>query len=230
MKQAIFTENTKLADVIHANFMLIYILPRFDVRLGIGEQTTKQLFENKPVSVDLFLLVCNLYTFSQYVPDEQTVAKISLEELMIYLKNSHKEYLNERVPDITQKIQEIISSSANPQTKVLDQFFDKYKKELILHFDYEEKVLFPYINALLQGQKTSHYKVKEFEKNHSNVEDKLNDLKNIIIKYLPSENAYGKAKDALVALFLLEDDLNKHNLIEDTVLVSLVEKLEKRSR
>lgn len=72
------------------------------------------------------------------------------------------------------------------------------------------------------------YSISQFEKNHSNIEEKLNDLKNIIIKYLPDTGSPELLNTLLFDLFELEDDFRKHTLIEDKILVPLVEQFEQK--
>ncbi len=71
------------------------------------------------------------------------------------------------------------------------------------------------------------YSIDDFEADHDNVEDKLFDLKNILIKYLPLPVDYQLCHAILVELFKLESDLNDHARIEDKVLVPKVKFMEK---
>ena len=70
------------------------------------------------------------------------------------------------------------------------------------------------------------YSINDYEKDHDNVEEKLYDLKNIIIKYLPSSQNDKQYFNLLKELFLLENDLNEHSRIEDLILVPKVEAME----
>ena len=74
------------------------------------------------------------------------------------------------------------------------------------------------------------YSIGQFEKNHSNIDEKLNDLKNIVMKYLPDICDPVLRNDVLYHIFCLEDDLRHHTLIEDNVLVPLVGILERERR
>ena len=70
--------------------------------------------------------------------------------------------------------------------------------------------------------------IDQFEQNHSNIEDKLADLINIIIKYLPGKLRTADRISMLQDLNALSADLNRHALIEDKILVPFVEYLEKQ--
>jgi regulator of cell morphogenesis and NO signaling len=217
----------KLADLIHANYKLLFVLPRFGIKLGFGESTVKQICERKNISLPLFLLVCNVYTFNEYLPGRQGLNNIPPDDLINYLKNSHKDYLEKRVPRLSKDVMDAVRP---PHKALFGEFCEKYRKELAAHLDYEEKVVFPYITSLSQGNKPNDYSIETFEENHSNIEESLTDLKNILIKYLPKESISEQTGEILIDIFFLEDDLNKHTLLEDKILVSLVERMEKQMK
>ena len=113
--------------------------------------------------------------------------------------------------------------------KLIDKFYDDYDSEINNHFLFEESIVFPYIEKLAEQEKGSNsdFRISNFEDNHSNVGEKLNDLKNIIIKYLPEEYSSPLRFDILKDIYNLEKELQKHSLIENRLLVSLVQKIEK---
>jgi regulator of cell morphogenesis and NO signaling len=108
------------------------------------------------------------------------------------------------------------------------KFCERYENDVSAHLDYEEKVVFPYIISILQGNNVTNYRIEIFEENHNNIlEESLNDLKNILIKYLPKNVISEDMRRILCDVFLLEDDLDKHTLLEERILISLVERIEK---
>jgi regulator of cell morphogenesis and NO signaling len=225
-----FSEKMKLADLLLTNYQLLDVFPRFGLGLGFGESTVKQMCDEKGLSAPLFLLVCNLHTFDNYIPDTNTLAKVSLADLMYYLRNSHKNYIENRMPEIIDRIFELIENYRVKNGKMLIGFCEKYIQEIITHFDYEEQIVFPYIEALLKGEKPAKYKIKEYERNHSDLDAALSDLKNILVKYLPAEYPIVIYRNVLIDLFLFEEDLSKHALLEDRILISLVEQIESNRR
>jgi regulator of cell morphogenesis and NO signaling len=216
----------KLADLVLTNYRLLYVFPCFGIELGIGERTVKQVCDEKGISISLFLLVCNVYTFDDYVPETNALVQIPLADLTGYLRNSHKDYLENRMPKIIDRILDLHVEHG----EMLSVFCKKYRQEVITHFDYEEQIVFPYITALLKGEKPNSYKIKEYESNHSDLDAALSDLKNILIKYLPKEFTLEMCRDVLIDLFLFESDLSKHTLLEDQILISLVERIENSVR
>lgn len=229
MKYAIFSENTKMADIILANSRMLYVLPYFGINLGFGEKTVKQVCNEASISVPLLLLVCNIYTFDDYFPNNLDLKQIPIEGMVRYLQNSHKDYLEIRMPQIIKNILNLVNVCCFKNGNILNSFCEKYRQEAIAHFKYEEEIVFPYITQLLSGVKAGNYKIKEYESEHSDIDTALEDLKNIIIKYLPKECTIEKCRDVLLELFMFEYDLRKHTLLEDKILISLVEYIEKNA-
>jgi regulator of cell morphogenesis and NO signaling len=111
---------------------------------------------------------------------------------------------------------------------MISQFFSEYKNEVVNHFAYEENTVFPYVRDLLKQNTSVNYHINQFEKNHSNIEDKLTDLINILIKYLPENDRNKERENVLFNIFLFAKDLNTHILIENKVLVPCVKLIEEQ--
>lgn len=228
MHHLLFSAKQKLADLVHANYKLLLVLPRFNIKLGFGDKSVQEVCEQNNTSLPLFLLVCNIYTFEEYFPNEQEATSFQIDDLTRYLKNSHDYYIKDRIPVIQAQLTELVHCYDRKQGKILERFFEEYRNEVANHLNYEEYTVFPYIQYLQQGIQTSEYSIEQFKENHSNIEDKLNDLKNIIIKYLPDNCHSVLRNEILFNLFLLEEDLNKHSLFENKILVPFVQQLEKQ--
>ena len=62
------------------------------------------------------------------------------------------------------------------------------------------------------------------------MDEKMFDLKNIIIKYLPPNYDSNIGNSLLSSLFMFEKDMNNHSRIEDKILIPKVRQLEKLIR
>jgi len=223
-----FTPKMKMADLILSNHNLVLILPRFGIELGFGEKSVEEVCTVCQVSLPFFLMVCNIYTSNDYFPVQEQINIEHLQGMLPYLEASHYYYLQERIPHIEHHLQKIADACTSKQGAVLMRFFAEYKDEVVNHFNYEEEVVFPYIEGLWAGKDTSNYAIHQYEETHSNVEEKLEDLTNIIIKYLPA-NVLPKEKVSILSdIFQLAADLNKHALIEEKILIPYVVSIEKQ--
>ena len=189
MNSRLFSADMKLADVIHADYSLLLLLHRFGLNLGFGDKTVKECCEANHVSCPLFLMICNVYSNEAYLPTDKEIERIGpdVDQLIAYLKNSHDYYLNSRMCVIEEQLKEISENCEEHHKKILHLFFNEYKNEVIRHFAYEEDTVFPYISGIVHGSRSGNYEIEEFKENHSNIDDKLNDLKNIIMKYLQGD-------------------------------------------
>ena len=228
METRLFTADMKLAEIIHIDYRLLLLLPRFGMSLGFGDKTVQEWCDKSGISCRLFLMICNVYNCEQYLPGEKEIEEIDVNQLIAYLQRSHLYYLDNRLDAIERELQDIGEACPPEHRQILKRFFEGYKNEVISHFDYEEKTVIPYILDVTGGSRPEDYRIEVFKENHSNIDDKLNDLKNIIMKYLQGSSRGEEKINLLFDIFSLEEDLSKHSLIEDKILVPFVLKLEQR--
>lgn len=72
-------------------------------------------------------------------------------------------------------------------------------------WNYEDKVTFPYVLKLLNGEKVSNYTIAVFRNHHNDIESKLVELENILIKYYP-DNGNSWLTEVLFDIFSCEMD------------------------
>ena len=222
-----FSKDTKFAELMTDDRRLLQLLPRFGIGLGFGDRSVEQVCQMNHISTQLFLMICEIYSDSSFRPGQKELRQIDMEDLLFYLKASHQYYLNERFPHIEEHLQHIIEACGQKYGPMLSHFYEEYKQEVMRHIQYyEEEVVFPYIETLLDGQRTDSYKIDEFEHNHTNIQDVLDDMMNILLKYLPGDILPMERIEISYDIMELSDDLNRHSLIEERILIPCVESLE----
>ena len=226
------TSEMKTSDILISNPYLILLLEHLGINMEVREKTVEQICNENNVSTELFLIIANLYNGFKPSPisdysfnDIQTIIK--------YLKSSHEYYLDEKYPLIQKYIEMINSINDHPEILMIGKFFDKYFKEVVEHLDYEDDVVFPYVLDLNDQltrknpeKSTINYSVTEYREHHDDIEEKLTDLNNLLIKYIPQKNDRQERRKLLLCLFELEYDLKIHSRIEETILIPMVEKME----
>jgi len=224
-RKPIFSEKSKLYEMIADNPKLLQLLPRFGIQLGFGDRNVEEVCKMNQVSTKLFLLVCSIHFDPDTLPRDIEPDSADWDSLLAYLNASHRFYLDDRFPHIEEHLGRIIEAAGPKYGNMLQHFYGEYKHEMVKHFQYEEEVVFPYIEALLKGQKTS-YSIDQFRHNHSNIEDALEDMTNILIKYLPGDILPDERICIATDIMEVSADLVSHSLIEDRILVPFVESLE----
>lgn len=220
------TGSMKMSDLLDLNPNLLGVLTRVGLRFGFGDETIEEACRKKGINLQTFLLICKVYTFAGYTPSSDALRTADLCGIVTYLHQSHSYYMDTALQDLAAQIDRMLAPCNERYKKILWGFFSAYKDELAEHFRYEEEVVFPYVQDILDhvGDKT--FTITQYEENHTNVEEKLGDLKNIIMKYLPQECDDRQVSEVLFKLYLLEMDLEKHTAIEDDILVPMVNRLE----
>ncbi|MBR6691131.1 MAG: hemerythrin domain-containing protein [Bacteroidaceae bacterium] len=227
-KETIYNKRMKVADLLASDGNLLSILQRLDIRLGFGEATVADLCTRYGISAELFLIICNIYSFREYQPQVDSLGENDIKSITTYLRASHRYYTSICFPTIHNSIHLLVKELDEVSRKLIDKFYDDYDNEVSNHFRYEEDVVFPYIESLFVKGDMKKYSISQFEHNHSNIGEKLNDLKNIITKYLGEEYSNPLRFELLNDIYSVENDLRKHSLIENKLLIPLVEKLEKQ--
>lgn len=228
IERVVLSEQMKLADLIDVNFKLLNVLSRLGISLGFGENTIKEVCERQGINLNSFLLICNIYTYDSYMPSADLLAGADPATIVDYLHNSHAFYLGKEFVGLENNLSAMVEPCDELQKKIVAKFFSDYRTQVERHFEYEEDVVFPYVRSLIDGGRHESYSIEQFEENHSNIDETLNDLKNIVLKYLPETCDTVLRNEVLYRIYRLEEDLLKHTLIEDNVLIPIVNKMEEK--
>ena len=226
MKSRLFSSESRLSDLITAHPSLLTLLTRLGISLGFGDRSIQDVCEESEVDTAFFLLICNVYTFNNYVPSTAAILGTDMTGLVPYLERSHKYYVDKRLPHIESHLDAIAQKLNGRIGQVFISFFKEYKCEVVDHFVHEEKDVFPHIRALMNGERDSTYRIGEFLRTHSDIEGKLDDLLNIVFKYLPPQVDDDNVLDVVYDILRLSEDLKKHTFIEERIMVPMVMHLE----
>lgn len=239
MNKNIIKSSDLLADVIHLDYQLLTIIKRFGINLGISDNTIERICEIYGLNVDFFLEIINTYYNKDYFASKK-LQSFSIDLIVNYLQSSHNYYNNEKILEIELLIQNLDWDSTDHERNysILIKFFNEYKNEVKTHTKHEEETVYPY--AVFIGEsyhsnknledcfyRMQKYSITNYAKEHDNIEEKLTDLKNIIIKYLPPPTNQDLLHSILIELFVLEKDLNNHSRIEEKILVPKILQMEK---
>jgi len=214
-----------MADLVNSNISILGVIPRVGLSFGFGDDTVEEACRKHGVNANTFLLICSVYSLDGYLPSSEFLKKVDIRDVVKCLRRSHS-YYTDAANALADGIEQMIEPCDDKYKKIIWKFFTEYKEELQKHFEYEEKMVFPYVESVLEHHKNKDFTILQYEENHSNIEEKLDDLKNIVMKYLPKQCDTAKVYNVLLRIFTLEQDLRKHTIIEDDILVPIVNRLE----
>ena len=218
-----YRSTDKMSDLICDNYSLLMVMSRFGLSLGFGDKSVKDVCEAQGVDCPTFLAVANFISEEQYSYSGNE-SDFSIPALMDYLKRAHTYFLDFNLPAIRRKLIEAVDCAQSDVAFAIMRFFDEYAAEVQRHMSYEEQTVFPYVESLLAGEKSSAYSMDIFRRQHDQVDIKLRELKNIIIKYYPSGST-NELNGVLFDIFNCEHELASHNAVEDDIFIPAVERL-----
>ena len=225
-KRHTYIPTDKMSDIICDNYSLLQVMSRFGLPLGFGDYSVEEVCHTHQVDCATFLAVANFINKGHARP-LVSLEGISIKSLITYLKNAHHYFLDFQLPTIRRKLLEAIDCSMdNEVTFLILKFFDVYVQEVRKHMSYEDMNVFTYVENLLNGEKNKDYNIGMFLRNHDHIDDKLTELKNIIIKYYPDTKKAYLMNAVLFDIFNCEKDLASHNQVEDYLFVPAVLQLE----
>ena len=226
--QKMYEADDKMISLIRDNYDLLQALGSFGISLGFGDKTVKETCDDNQVDTYTFLAVVN-FTINGY-GDFEGDDQLDVRTLLHYLDASHKYYLDFQLPFIRQELQD----SLNPDDslgRLILRFYDEYAHEIRRHMMYEQRTLFPYVQALIDGKAPMEYSIETFSKHHKEADKKLRELKLLIIKYLPSDGLHNnKLTATLHDIYDNEEWLRQHALVEDHIFVPAIRRLEQMTK
>ena len=226
--QKLYEADDKMISMIRDNYDLLQSLGSFGISLGFGDKTVKETCEDNGVDTYTFLAVVNFTTngYGEFEAD----GKISVTTLLRYLEASHAYFLDFQLPYIRKELQESLDEHES-LAKLILRFYDEYAHEIRRHMRYEQKTLFPYVKALIDGHPENDYNVDTFSKHHGATDKKLRELKLLIIKYLPQDGFHNNQLTAtLHDIYENEVWLRQHAMVEDHIFVPAIRRLEQQAR
>jgi regulator of cell morphogenesis and NO signaling len=229
----------KMSDLVQSDFELLAVLQRLKIPFGFKDKSIQTVCKEEGIDLNFFLNLARWFHERDFFPGE-TLMNHPVKWLIKYLRSTHSCYLEYQIPRIESEIVQLESNddSASHNMNLMLKFFREYITEFTTHIELEENSIFPYILHLEENllkdepdksflKKTRGYTIRDFLEEHSDIEEKLTDLRNILLKYLapPSDNCI--FTNVLIEIFRLGNDLNDHTILEENVLIPQVIKLEK---
>ena len=217
-------------DVLCDEHHLFQMLSRFGIPLGFGEKNVREVCKESNVDVTTFLAVANYVKVGPEVASDY-VDKVSAADLTDYIKRAHSYFLDFQLPDIRRRLVSSINcSDANEVAFLILQFFDEFMRDVRHHMEAENKKMFRSVDQLLQGGSISDTQFLQFAHSNESFNHKLQELKNLIIKYYKGDGPNELLNTVLFDLFNCEEDLQLHRGVENDLFLPAVELLMERTK
>ena len=203
--RVMYKATDKICDLMSREEDAIHVISRFGLTMGVGEQTIAEACASNNVHTPTFLAVINYKVYKQHA----LPADIDIATLQRYLRNAHTYFLDFRLPYLRRSLIEAIIP-ADPSSKIpmlILRCYDEFAEEIRTHIEHENAGMF-----------------EEHTHDDQRITDKLSEIKNLIIKYYPSDQTMqnGSVTYTLISvmsdLWHTEQDFADHCAIEDDIL------------
>lgn len=223
-----YRETDKMCDVICDEPSLLQMMSRFGIPLGVGDKTVGEVCDEHQVHAPTFLAVANYMKIGAEIAPYY-VENVSVPALVAYLDQAHNYFLNFQLPAIRRKLIEAIDcSQKNEVAYLILKFYDEYMGDVRRHMEHENRKIFTYVKSLQAGRRTPGFEIAQFARSHVGIDKKLQELKNIIIKYYAVADSADLLNNVLFDIFNCETDLRMHCEVEDVLFVPAVQRLEQQ--
>ena len=168
----------------------------------------------------------------------------ALDFLCDYIVNNHHSYVRKTLPELITYGAKVASVHGDKHSELIriQALIEAISSEMSTHMIKEEKVLFPYIKALLNAQHSGLGEMAQFgsvsqpismmEMEHEGVGRALEEIRSLSRDYLLPEDACASYKLLFKILQEFEEDLHIHVHLENNILfvkaLELEKNLEKR--
>ena len=214
--------NVKLADLVDRNYQVLGMLERLGITGNFGDSTVEEACKARSMDPGTFLMLYCFYIDDQYKPSKKALREGSIADVIQYLHLSHEYYLDVALKSLSDKLSELIEPCSDKQKKVIWKFYRDYEEELNRHFDYEERIVMPYIRTLLENPGRRSTAMDSFADDHNSINEKISDLKSLVMKSLPEVCESSLRMQALYQICSLEYDLSRHTAVEEEILEPMV--------
>lgn len=223
-----YEADDKIISIIQDDYSILQVIGSFGINMGFGDKTVREVCVEQGVDTYTFITVVN-FCINGY-KNRDSIERLSVKTLIHYLRAAHNYFNDFELPYIRRELSESLDTNDN-LAKLILKLYDNYAHSIKAHMQYEEKTVFPFVEKLLQGKTSNHSPIETFSKHHSQTDDKLNELKNIIIKYLPADKLRNnKLSATLYDIYNTERWLYLHVEVEEEIFIPAIKLLEENSR
>ena len=203
-----------------------------------GKKSLKQACEEK--GVELTAVETALETVVKESRPVDNYDRWSPDFLADYIFNRHHQYYYTEAPVIAELLAKVVGHHGGkyPELEQVHRLYLTLSQELNAHFAKEEKVLFPFIKALVAAKQTSNTEAlrKQFsvagpiqmmEADHDAAGTLLAEISEVTNQYSAPQGACNSFQFLYRKLKELEDDLHQHIHLENNILFPKALSLEK---
>jgi len=164
-------------------------------------------------------------------PDEANWALAPLSDLTRHIRDRHHRYVREAIGQIQPLLDKVEAKHGKSHSEIADvrRLFAEVAREMIMHMQKEEQILFPYIDALERANivhgsveppffQTVRNPIHAMMKEHDAAGELVKQIRNASLEYAIPADACTSYKALYQDLREFEADLHQHVHLENNIL------------
>ncbi len=219
-----------LSSIVTDNHQAVPVLEKYDLDFCCkGKRTLAQACIDKGIKIESITEELKKLTAG---PDNQQMpfSDMTAEQLISYILIHHHFYVKQSMPTIFSHLDKVATKHGDrfPYMKKVEDLFVIIMREMSLHMEKEESILFPRIreteNLIKAGRSSEiqhgHIKfpIAAMEADHEEAGDILYQIRTLTNNYTPPQDACTTFKVTLAELKEFEKDLHEHVHLENNIL------------
>ncbi len=234
-----FNDQTKVKDIALSNSSSRQVLEeaRVDYCCGGGKSLQEACAQAGVNSEEI--LKCLRENSQEVSPSESNWTSAPLEDLTAHIRSKHHQYVRDSIPRVKALLEKVKAKHGkhHPELSEIETLFHAVGKEMIMHMQKEEQVLFPYIDALARGAvekkapeppffQTVRNPIHTMMKEHDAAGEIVKQIRETSAEYTPPAEACTSYKALFQGLREFELDLHQHVHLENNILFPCAVELE----
>lgn len=213
---ALIQPTSTLSEIIAQEPSIIPVINRFGIFLGTGDSTIESICADKKLDTEFFVMILNTFTNEVYFP-EKHLRSINPLVIVNYLRLTDCSYLKFQLPNIECHFASLLQHSGTANNlKLMRAFFDEVKEDVKAFIESDTNCWFTNIENGTPG--ISGYHTPD---NGEAIEEKINDLRNMMIMHLQGDYDPNLCYAVIVAIIAFEKDFRQNNRIRNRILLPL---------
>ncbi|MDH3649757.1 MAG: iron-sulfur cluster repair di-iron protein [Saprospiraceae bacterium] len=234
------TTKKTVAELVVQNYKAADVFKKYGIDFCCGGKIPLEEICMKK-NIDLDRIHADLLALDLEFEDKENYESWPLDELVDHIIAKHHSYVSENLPLISQYAEKVarVHGHHRPETIEIRNQFSTLSQELTSHMMKEERILFPFIKALVyadrQGQSSPvppfgsvANPVSMMEHEHDTAGSLVKEISALSDNYTPPPEACNTYRVLYYKLEEFEGDLHKHIHLENNILFPKAVQLEKQ--
>jgi regulator of cell morphogenesis and NO signaling len=164
-------------------------------------------------------------------PDQENWTSATLSNLTRHIREKHHRYVREAIPRVQTQLEKVMAKHGknHPEIAAIQRLFSEVGREMIMHMQKEEQILFPYIDAM-ENSVNAHRPVEPpffqtvvnpiqaMMQEHDSAGELLRQIRTASCEYAAPADACTTYKALYEGLREFEADLHQHVHLENNIL------------